>query len=150
MSFYWADGNGGRKKIGEDYTLPTASEVTKGGVKVGDGLYMDGETLQLDPNRSFAGVLEDFPKLPQEGCMVIIDDTPYLFDGENWRAFNDYDDFTGATELQGGASGLVPAPAAGQHNEVLRGDGSWGKYLLGTESSTLEGAMWLSVIDGGD
>ena len=42
MIFHWADGNGGRKEID---LLPTASEYVKGGVKVGDGLYMDDEFL---------------------------------------------------------------------------------------------------------
>ena len=31
----------------ENYTLPTASESTKGGIKVGDGLGMNGETLNV-------------------------------------------------------------------------------------------------------
>lgn len=31
---------------GESYTLPTASANTKGGVKIGDGLTMDGEVLK--------------------------------------------------------------------------------------------------------
>lgn len=30
---------------GDSYTLPTASESTKGGVKIGSGLSMDGEVL---------------------------------------------------------------------------------------------------------
>ena len=33
---------------GSSYTLPTASANTKGGVKVGSGLTMDGETLKAD------------------------------------------------------------------------------------------------------
>ena len=46
MILHWADGNGGRKQIQLSEDLPTASETTKGGVKIGDGLYMDGETLK--------------------------------------------------------------------------------------------------------
>ena len=34
-------------------------------------------------------------------------------------------DFTGATSIAGGASGFVPAPAAGDQNKFLRGDGTW-------------------------
>ena len=37
------------------------------------------------------------------------------------------DDFTGATSSQDGVAGLVPAPEAGEQNEFLRGDGTWGK-----------------------
>lgn len=35
--------------------------------------------------------------------------------------------FTGATASVGGASGLVPAPAAGDENKFLQGNGSWSK-----------------------
>ncbi len=37
-----------------------------------------------------------------------------------------YNSFTGATAGVAGASGLVPAPAAGDQNKVLKGDGTWG------------------------
>lgn len=37
-----------------------------------------------------------------------------------------YSDFTGATSSVAGASGLVPAPVAGDQNKVLKGDGTWG------------------------
>lgn len=37
-----------------------------------------------------------------------------------------YNTFSGATSGAAGASGLVPAPAAGDQNKVLKGDGSWG------------------------
>lgn len=36
-----------------------------------------------------------------------------------------YSDFTGATSSVAGTSGLVPAPAAGDENKLLRGDGTW-------------------------
>lgn len=39
-----AGGGGG----GESYILPTASSTTKGGIKIGAGLSMDGETLNND------------------------------------------------------------------------------------------------------
>lgn len=37
-----------------------------------------------------------------------------------------YSAMTGATSSAAGASGLVPAPAAGDQNDVLKGDGTWG------------------------
>ena len=37
-----------------------------------------------------------------------------------------YTPFTGATASTAGAAGLVPAPAAGEQNKVLKGDGTWG------------------------
>ena len=36
-----------------------------------------------------------------------------------------YSAFTGATSQLAGTSGLVPAPAAGDENKVLKGDGTW-------------------------
>lgn len=36
-----------------------------------------------------------------------------------------YSDFTGATSSTAGAHGLVPAPAAGDQNKFLQGDGTW-------------------------
>lgn len=37
-----------------------------------------------------------------------------------------YSDFTGATSGTAGVHGLVPAPAAGDQDKVLKGDGTWG------------------------
>lgn len=37
-----------------------------------------------------------------------------------------YSDFTGATSSAAGAHGLVPAPAAGDQDKFLKGDGTWG------------------------
>ncbi len=36
-----------------------------------------------------------------------------------------YSDFTGASASKAGVHGLVPAPAAGNQNKFLRGDGTW-------------------------
>lgn len=44
-----------------------------------------------------------------------------------------------------GASGIVPAPTANDADKFLRGDGQWGTptVVIGTTSSTVEGAFWL-------
>lgn len=55
------------------------------------------------------------------------------------------EDFTGATTLAGGASGLVPAPVAGDGARYLSAGGDWLPLLLGSTASTLEGALWLGV-----
>ena len=36
-----------------------------------------------------------------------------------------YSNFTGADSIVGGASGLVPAPSAGDESKYLKGDGTW-------------------------
>ena len=45
MQIYYPDGNGGRKLIDLGGEIPTMSESIKGGAMVGEGLSMDGETL---------------------------------------------------------------------------------------------------------
>lgn len=57
----------------------------------------------------------------------------YMYDGTYWVwlghgvDYNDtYDKMTGATESKAGKTGLVPAPAAGEQDMFLRGDGTWG------------------------
>lgn len=62
MKLHFPDGNGGTNTIEvsdnfsiyienllEDWTLKTASASVKGGIKVGDGLYMSGEYLNVAP-----------------------------------------------------------------------------------------------------
>lgn len=43
-----------------------------------------------------------------------------------------YNDMIGATSSAAGAHGLVPAPAAGDEDKVLKGDGTWGE-VAGSE-----------------
>ena len=45
-----------------------------------------------------------------------------------------HNDFTGATSITGGLSGLVPAPQAGDESKFLRGDGSWSTVESGGAS----------------
>lgn len=54
------------------------------------------------------------------------------------------DDFTGATSSVGGASGLVPAPSAGDSARFLSAGGDWLPLILGNTPSTVNGAMWLA------
>ena len=64
-----------------------------------------------------------------------------------------YEDFTGATSIAGGISGLVPAPSAGDNGKFLRGDGVWATvesgssggaidYVIGSAVSSVEGGFW--------
>lgn len=49
VKVYWIDENGDRKDVdlgGEGYVLPTASTTTKGGIKIGPQLVMNGATLE--------------------------------------------------------------------------------------------------------
>ncbi|MBR3746648.1 MAG: hypothetical protein IKN27_06775, partial [Selenomonadaceae bacterium] len=99
--------SGGTISAGSTYTLPTANATQKGGVIIGNGLSMDGDTLS-------ANVM------------------------------------AGATSnTAGGASGLVPAPAAGDQTKFLRGDGTWSnEIVLPTVASSLAGSLWREVNNG--
>ena len=66
-------------------------------------------------------------------------------------------DFTGATSIAGGLSGLVPAPSIGDENKFLRGDGSWASIssgggsssgnVLGTVAATVDGGLWYELVN---
>ena len=50
---------------------------------------------------------------------------------------------TGSTSLLAGTSGLVPAPAAGDEDKVLKGDGTWGN-APGDVPQSMIGDAWAS------
>lgn len=56
-----------------------------------------------------------------------------------------YTTFTGAAGLASGATGLVPAPQAGDNEKFLCGDGTWANvpesYTLPTASTTAKGGV---------
>lgn len=151
MFFYWADGNGGRKKIGEDYTLPTASEVTKGGVKVGEGLYMDGETLNAN---SIGGGIS-LGELPLGDGLYLDDGTLNVtpLAGISLGDGLTFDDGILNVTPTGGSSYVLPTASETTKGGVKIGEGlsMAGETLLialGTTPYSIEGAMWLSVVGG--
>ena len=54
------------------------------------------------------------------------------FDAHN-AADDAHKDFTGATAEAAGKRGMVPAPAAGENNKFLRGDGTWADAKMSTK-----------------
>lgn len=81
-------------------------------------------------------VLEiSFPTINQVNVKIDTKDDPEIIDPGgyyethiiiNGKNLEDYlVDFIGATDLAPGVTGLVPAPAAGDQNKYLRGDGTW-------------------------
>ena len=50
--------------------------------------------------------------------------------------------FTGATATTAGATGWVPAPAAGEQNKFLCGNGDWEEALLKPATATLSTSGW--------
>lgn len=51
--------------------------------------------------------------------------TSYFYTAAGERTAGTLSTMTGATSSAAGASGLVPAPAAGDEDSHLRGDGTW-------------------------
>ena len=67
--------------IPEAYNLPTASENTKGGVKIGNGLQMNGDVLEVVPEGAYE-LIETFT-LDEDAAIERTaepDGTPYSFD----------------------------------------------------------------------
>lgn len=131
-----------------NYTLPTASASTLGGVKIGSNITNSFGTLSLtktnvtdalgytpptqDTNTwiAFKGATTTtagtagYAPAPSAG-----NSNRYLRSDGTWAVPPDtnttYSNMTGATSSSSGTSGLVPAPAAGKQTSYLRGDGTW-------------------------
>ena len=131
-----------------NYTLPTASASTLGGVKIGSNITNSSGTLSLtktnvtdalgytpptqDTNTwiAFKGATTTtagtagYAPAPSAG-----NSNRYLRSDGTWAVPPDtnttYSNMTGATSSSSGTSGLVPAPAAGKQTSYLRGDGTW-------------------------
>lgn len=61
-----------------------------------------------------------------------------------------YSDMTGASSSVAGAHGLVPAPAAGDEDKVLKGDGTWGDaaaIAIVAHINGAHGGSWTSSFD---
>lgn len=92
------------------YTLPTASASTLGGVKIGAGLRITNGVLSATGGGTADSV--DWSN---------INNKPSSFTPSS----HTHNAFTGATSSTAGSTGFVPAPASGNQNKYLRGDGTW-------------------------
>ena len=86
-----------------NYTLPTASASTLGGVKVGSNITLSSGTISLT----------------KDNVTAALGYTPPTQDTNTWIAFK------GATTTTAGTAGYAPAPSAGNANRYLRSDGTW-------------------------
>lgn len=57
-------------------------------------------------------------------------------------------DMTGASASSAGAHGLVPAPAAGDHEKFLKGDGTWANVSPLPAVTSADNGKVLRVVDG--
>ena len=101
-----------------NYTLPTASTVTKGGIVVGDGLEMVGDTLNV--------TLDSGGGSSSEGCPTILSGNMPIF-----VLPTEISSVAGAIWLDTGST--VSADATGT------------RLVLPTVAATTTGAMWLSL-----
>lgn len=137
-----------------NYSLPTASDTTKGGVKIGSGLTMTGEVLSANVQSTndfttaektkLAGIAENannysLPTASSSAKGGVKIGSGLTMTGEVLSAdVQSVDEMTGATSSADGTSGLVPAPESGDQNKFLRGDGTWAedKLVAVTKSSS--------------
>lgn len=87
-----------------NYSLPTATASTLGGVKVGSNITNTSGTISLT----------------KANVVAALGYTPGTSSSDTT-----YSDFTGATASSSGVHGLVPAPASGENGKFLKGDGTW-------------------------
>lgn len=145
-----------------NYTLPTASSTVKGGVKVGDGLAMDGDTLKVTLATSEEYTLPTASSSTKGGVKV---GTGLSMNGDTLNVTLDsgdkYSVFGGATASTDGTSGLVPKPVAGENDKFLRGDGTWAEanitviqnssgsnVVIDKKIPAIQGALWQDIING--
>lgn len=100
---------------GWGYELPTASDTTKGGVKIGDGLTMTEEVLSANV-QSVNG---------QTGSVTVAVPTKVSELDNDSGFLSSVPDMTGSDGVTPGTNGLVPAPAATDNGKFLKGDGTW-------------------------
>ena len=131
-----------------NYTLPTASASTLGGVKIGSNITLSSGTISLTKANVTAALGYTPPTrdtntwIALKGATTTAAGTAgyapapsagnanrYLRSDGTWAVPPDtnttYSNMSGATSSAAGKAGLVPAPAAGKQTSYLRGDGTW-------------------------
>lgn len=104
-----------------NYTLPTASGTTLGGIKTGSNITNTEGTLSLT----------------KDNVTAALGYTPPTKDTNTWTPFK------GATASAAGTAGYVPAPAAGDQNKFFKADGTFGTPKDTTYSPATQSANGL-------
>ena len=105
-----------------NYSLPKATSSTLGGIIVGDNLSIsnDGKLSADDMTYSLPNASSTTLGGIKVGSNLSISN-----DGTLSATDTTYKDFEGATQTEGGTSGLVPGPSAGDQLTYLCGNGEW-------------------------
>lgn len=154
-----------------NYTLPTASASTLGGVKVGSNITLSSGTISLTKANVTAALGYTPPTqdtntwIALKGATTTAAGTAgyapapsagnanrYLRSDGTWAVPPDtnttYSNMSGATSSAAGKAGLVPAPAAGKQTSYLRGDGTWA--VPTNTTYTLSKANGMITLEGSD
>lgn len=137
-----------------EYELPIAGASTLGGIKVGSGLSIDSSTGVLSATGGGgATALDDLTDVSIDD-QTLTSGQVLKYNGTNWVNAADgggtvtdvevdgtsvvssgvaaINTMTGAGASAAGSKGLVPAPASGDNEKFLRGDGTWQPISGGT------------------
>lgn len=156
-----------------NYSLPTASASTLGGVKVGSNITLSSGTISLTKANVTAALGYTPPTqdtntwIALKGATTTTAGTAgyapapsagnanrYLRSDGTWAVPPDtdttYSNMSGATSSAAGQSGLVPAPAAGKQTSYLRGDGTWAVPTNTNTTYTLTKSGSTITLNGSD
>lgn len=110
----------------EAAAMPDGSNMSDSDYSYIEQLIEDAQEAQTEAEES-AEDAEAWAVGERNGVPVGPTDPTYENNAHYWaqQAGGGVNDFVGATALTPGAHGLVPAPAAGDQNKFLAGDGTW-------------------------
>lgn len=118
-----------RTAISKLETAVSSSLVFKGTISTADemlSVWTNPDAKIGDSYKIITSFLDGFFGRVENGDMFICIGENELVSINNWTILqNNIDVFLGAEASSSGASGLVPAPTAGEQNKVLHGDGTW-------------------------
>lgn len=113
-------------------TAVSSSLIFKGVVSSAAGItgltdYKQGWTYKA--NASF--VIPSVGTIEAGDMIICVSSYTSSYKASDWTVVqNNVDTMTGATSAAAGTRGLVPAPAAGDSEKYLKGDGTWGSPSL--------------------
>lgn len=139
---------------GASYTLPTASTTTKGGVKIGTGLAMSGDTLNCTVS---SGTLTEATSTAKG--LMSAEDKAKLDSLENYTLPDATDSTLGGVKIGEGiavSNGIISLPTASSSQKggvkigaglAMSGDTLYisGGVILSSVESNIEGAMWYEL-----
>lgn len=130
------------EECANNYTLPTASNITLGGVKIGNNIYNDDGLISVR-KEDIISALGYTPMSLEEGIdLDVLIETLGTFEGaKNGEYDETLQEFVNGED---GSEGLVPAPLIGDEFKFLSGAGTWEQtpypelFKIGTKTLNLD------------